>query len=218
MTDSPTFGRYPVAEVVSAFRKEIKLGDIENALFWLHVILTFAGKGGPRLAAKQLWIQAAEDIDDPVVVLRAAAVYQMAGTVSETDHLFFLVAHMCRARKWWQHHEGRQVDELWSKAVGDLKRDPKPIPSYALDRHTRRGWDIFQQTHEWDDRFSGTDVGRMKTLYLYKRDGRLDRDAELDPGFEEFWQARLDLDAMSLPDPEPTTQPEQADLFDGDER
>jgi hypothetical protein len=223
MTDSPTFGRYPVAEVVSALRKEIKLGDIEAALYWLNVILTFGGKGGPRLAAKQLWIMAAEDIDDPQVVLRAFAVHQMAMTVPETDHLFFLTAHMCRARKWWQHEEGRQVDELWAKAIGDLK-DParnREIPPYALDRHTRRGWEIKREHGHFDDRFSGTDLGRMKTRYLYERDGFIDADSRLecdrqgveDRRFWSVWRARKTLQGDDLDSP-PDHEPEAVSLFD----
>lgn len=199
--DGPILGPYPLHEVVSALRKSVKLGDEENAIYWTHVVLTFGGKSAPRMLARQLWIMAAEDVDDTAIVLRAAAVYQMAGVVTETDHLVFLVAAMCRARKWWEHAEGRETDRLWSKAVGDLKREPKPIPSYALDRHTRRGWELKRQGVPFDDRFSGTDVGRAKTAYLFQRDGRLDPAADIDGGFWSVWKTRLDLEAQSLPDP-----------------
>lgn len=206
MNGEPRLGPYPLHEVLSALRKSIKLGDVENAVYWLTVVLEYGGTSARKMAAKQLWIMAAEDVDDEAVVLRAHAVYQMAAVVPETDHLYFLTARMCRARKWWEHQQGREVDRLWSKALGDLRRGPKPVPSYALDRHTRRGWAIKRRTGHFDDRFSGTDLGRAKTAYLFQRDGRLDPDADIDAGFWPVWRERRALEGL---DEEP--------LLDGDE-
>lgn len=166
----PPIGPYEHSEVLSALRKTIKLGLKEEAIYWLNVIVTKAERGGPKMAAKQLWIMAAEDIDDQAVVMRAFAVFQMASAVQETDHLFFLVAQMCDAPKWWQTAAGREVDRLWSKAIGDLRTDPKPVPWYALDRHTRRGWDLRRkQDGQWNDDWSGTDEGRLKTTLHHFR-------------------------------------------------
>jgi hypothetical protein len=195
----PPLGPYDFGEVLSALRKTIKLGDPENAIYWLNVLLTHGGKTAQATAAKQLWVMAAEDVDDPAIVVRAFAVFQMAGRVGETDHLFFLVAEMCGAPKWWESASGRMVDWLWSKAIGDLKRSPKEIPVYALDRHTRGGWDRYRRGLGFDDRFSGTDIGRMKTVYLFQRDGSLRPDAEIDDGFWEFWRERQALEATSEP-------------------
>lgn len=211
--EQPMLGRYPLHEVLSAFRKTIKLGDVENAVYWLTVILEKGSSTAPKMAAKQLWIVAAEDVDDEAVVLRAFAVFQMAGVVPETDHLYFLVAQMCRARKWWETEEGREVDRLWSKALGDLRRDPKPVPVYALDRHTRRGWAIKRKTGHFEDRFSGTDLGRAKTAYLHQRDGRLDPDAQIDAEFWAVWRERLALEAL---DELPTAEDGQEPLLEED--
>jgi hypothetical protein len=171
----------------------------EDAVYWLHVLLEFGGRQAQRTAAKQLWVMAAEDIDDTQIVLRAYAVFQMAGHVPERDHLVFLVAAMCSARKWWEHPEGQLTDHWWAKAEGDL-RDPtrrKPIPTYALDRHTRRGWERLRAGLGFDDRFSGTEVGRMKTLWLFTRRGRLAAEDEVDEAaFWEFWRDRRDLAAL----------------------
>ena len=220
MTDSPQLGGYELFEVISALRKTIKLADVEAAIYWATVILTFGGKGGPRLLTRQLWIMAAEDIDDQAVVMRAFAVYQMAGTVSETDHLIYLIAQMCEARKWWETEEGREVDRLWIKAQGDLK-DParrREIPPFALDRHTRRGWDNQRSGVGFDDRFSGTWLGRAKTMYLFQRDGEIgpdsrlecDRDGVLDDGFRAVWRERRALQGDDLPD----HPPEQTSIYD----
>lgn len=210
----PPLGPYQYHEVLSALRKEIKLNDLEAAIYWANVILTFSeGKTGKRTLAKQLWIMSTEDIDDPAIVQRAFVVYQMVDSVAETDQFLYLVAHMCRARKWWEHEEGVAVDTAWAKAIGDLK-DPsrrREIPSYALDRHTRRGWQIFRSTGQFDDRFTGTDLGRQKTAYMFARDGFIDadsrveatRDGEPDGGFLKWWRKFRDLMAVSRSELEP---------------
>jgi replication-associated recombination protein RarA len=190
------YGPYDGFEVISALRKSIRLGDLEQAIYWAHTVLEFAGPSAQSTVAKQLWIVAAEDVDDPIVVLRAFAVWQTAGKTSETDHLMFLIAQMCRAEKWWTTPEGREVDRVWSQAVGDLK-DPerrREIPVWALDRHTRGGWARYKAGMQMDDRFSGTDRGRAKTSYLFQRDGRLDPDASIDSAFWPIWRERQDLE------------------------
>jgi hypothetical protein len=192
----PPLGSYDHFEVISALRKSIKLGLAEQAIYWLTVILEFGGKPARKIVAKQLWIVANEDVDDQRITLRAFAVHQMSGVVEETDDLYFLTAAMCSARKWWQHPDGQLVDYWWSKALGDLRRAPREIPTWALDRHTRRGWQRLRSGEGFDDRFSGSDVGRMKTLWLYLRHGRLHPDMHVDEeAFRAFWQQRRDLEA-----------------------
>lgn len=188
----PKLGQYDYYETVSALRKCIKIGHVEDSIYWANVILTYHASG-QKVVAKQLWIMACEDIYDEAVVLRAFAVYQMAGKVQETDHLFFLVARMCRATKWWQEPLGVEVDYLWSKATGDLKKRPKEIPPFALDLHTAKGAIAKKQGRAYDDRFSGTDIGRQKTKYLYERDDRLDPDEYPDEQFWPYWEQYREL-------------------------
>lgn len=204
----PPLGPYGYHEVLSALRKTIKLNRPEDAIYWLNVLLTYGGASASKTAAKQLWIMAAEDCDDEAVTLRAAAVFQMISVVGETDQLYYLVAQMCEAQKWWQTARGRMVDRLWSKAIGDLKvpERNKEVPSYALDRHTRRGWAVFRRTGEFDDRYSGTGLGRAKTEFLFLRDGRDDPDAPFDPkdpAFLKAWSERRALEMPSAGDLEP---------------
>lgn len=218
--DMPPLGSYDVFEVISALRKSIKLDDPEQAFYWLTVWLEFGGKSAPKSVAKQLWIVANEDCDDPQITLRSFAVYSMTSVVSETDALYFLTAAMCKARKWWTHPDGQLVDHWWSKALGDLKCEPREIPSYALDRHTRRGWARHRSGLGFDDRFSGSDVGRMKTLWLYLRHGRLDPTDQVDDdAFRAFWQQRRDLEGKTgtREADEPSEYPPPACLDDPDE-
>lgn len=206
--EPPPYGPYQYHEVLSALRKSIKIDDPEQAIYWANVILTHGESRGPKTLIGQLWIMAAEDIDDPLIAMRVGITYLMTGKVSETDHLFYLVYAMCKARKWWEHHDGREVDRLWAKAIGDLK-DParrKEIPVYALDRHTRRGWARLRAGLGMDDRYSGTDLGRQKTTFLFQRDGRLDPDAPPpDKTFWARWKERRALQGGIRPEPgEPT--------------
>jgi replication-associated recombination protein RarA len=93
---------YQYSEVISAIRKDVKLGNVENAIYWATVIREFSPRWetAHRIVAKQLWISAAEDVDDPAVVLRAFALFQKGKEVPETEHIIFLIAQMCAARKY----------------------------------------------------------------------------------------------------------------------
>ncbi len=188
----PKLGQYDYFETISALRKEIKLGQTENAIYWLNVLLTY-NESGAKTAAKQLWIMSAEDIFDQSVVMRAFAVYQMIGKVTETDNLYYLVAQMCSSKKWWELPEGVMVDYLWAKAIGDLKKNPKPIPSYALDEHTAQGARAKKQGKTIDNRFSGHDFGRQQTRYLYEKYGKLDPNNHPDQEFFTQWELFKDL-------------------------
>ena len=223
-TQEWNLGPYDGREALSALRKSIVLADVSGAIYWANVVLEHGGQAAPRTVSKQLWICAAEIVDDPIIVLRAHAAYQMVQTVSETDHLFYLVAEMCRAPKWWETEEGREVDRAWSAAIGDLKDETRrrEIPEYALDRHTRRGWEVKAEKGWWDDRFSGTDLGRQKTSYMFQRDGLLDADSRVecdrqgveDRGFWGTWRERRRLQGDDLPDAPPDHEPEAVSLFD----
>lgn len=204
----PDYGPYGYHEVLSALRKSIKIDDREAAIYWANVILEYGDKAGPKTLIGQLWIMAAEDLYDPAMCVRIGVTYLMCGKVSETDHLFQIVYEMCKATKWWEVEDGREVDRLWAKAIGDLKSPERrrQVPEYALDRHTRRGWALLRSRGWMDDRYSGTDLGRQKTTFLFLRDGRLDPSApHPGPAFWAGWKERLKLQGGIKPEPgEPT--------------
>jgi replication-associated recombination protein RarA len=188
----PRLGNYDYFEVLSAFRKEIVLGRTEDAIFWLTVLLTY-NESGAKTAAKQLWVIASEVVDDDTCVLRAFAVFQMASKAKETDHLYYLTAKMCRASKWFETAEGASVDYLWSKSLGDLKKHPKSIPSYARDEHTSVGARAKKQGKQIDNRFSGHDYGRQQTKYMYDRDGFVSPDSYPDDQFFVYYEQYKEL-------------------------
>jgi hypothetical protein len=224
MTDSAMCGQYPMDEVLSALRKSVKLRRLDDAIFWLTVLLEKGPQYASKIAARQLLIVASEDLHDESVMGRALAVYQTVQVVTETDSLYWLTARMCDpdVPRWWESEQAREVDRLWSASIGELKRDPRPVPSYALDRHTKRGWQVKRDEGWFDDRFSGTDLGRAKTAYLFRRDGFIDADSRLecdrdgveDHGFWSVWRQRKQLQGDDLPDRPPDHEPEQVSLLD----
>jgi hypothetical protein len=223
MTDSPMVGPYPLHEVISALRKDVKLRRLPDAIYWLTLLLEKGPPYAAKMCAKQLMIVASEDVCDESVMIRAYVVHQTVQHVTETDALYFLVARMCDpdVPRWWESEQGREVDRLWAQARGDVA-DPtrnRPIPPYALDRHTRRGWQV-KAEHGWfDDRFSGDWLGRCKTSYMFVRDGQIgpdsrvecDRDGVPDHGFRAAWRERRRLQGDDLP---PDHPPEPPCLFD----
>jgi hypothetical protein len=222
MSDSPMVGPYPLHEVISALRKCVKLRLLDDSIYWLTVLLERGPAYAAKMAAKQLVIVASEDICDESVMIRALAVHQTVQVVSETDSLYFLVARMCDedVARWWETEAGRHVDELWARSRGDVAdaARQREIPSYALDRHTRRGWAIKAEQGHFDDRFSGDWLGRAKTSYMFQRDGFLDGDSRVecdrqgveDHRFWSVWRQRKRLQGDDLPD----HPPEQVSLLD----
>lgn len=196
----PDLGPYQNREVVSALRKEIKLGRLEQALYWLTVMLDLGdGSASHRsYIARQLWIVAGEDIYDQNIVLQAYAVFQMTNVCYETDHLYNLVSHMVKAPKIHNTEDGIAMDTLWGKAQGQIRRGEfREMPSYAVDRHTYRGKSMRNKT---DERFSGTTYGRIATRYLYARDGEnFGPQSQLDDDFHKKWAEIQELYGENLP-------------------
>lgn len=224
MTAPVMCGLYPLDEVVSALRKCVKLRLLDDSIYWLTVLLERGPAYASKIAAKQLLIVASEDVYDEATMVRAHVVHQTVQVVTETDSLYFLVARMCDedVPRWWESDRGREVDRLWAASIGELKSGGREIPSYALDRHTKRGWQVKAEQGWFDDRFSGTDLGRAKTQYLFLRDGFIDaesrieadRDGVEDHGFWATWKARRRLQGLDLPDSPPDHDPETVSLFD----
>ena len=182
----PDLGPYPNREVISALRKEIKLGRHEQALYWLTVMLELGDGSKAHLGyiIRQLWIVSAEDLFDQGIVIQTAAVLANFGLAAETDHLYQLVYRMCDARKLHDTESGRRMNYLWGKAIGHLRRgDYRKIPSYAVDQHTYRGKVLIKRGYHVDQRFNGTDMGRISIAYMYLRDKVVGPKSDWDEGF-----------------------------------
>ena len=130
-------GPYDFYEVTSAFRKDIKLGNKESAIFWLTVFLEFGDKSAIDYVLRQCWIMLAEDMYNPQLSSYCASIISMKKQVycRETDHLFVLVTEMCDSEKWWEINKGREMIKLWWKAQGDLKNK-----KYKKKVHQKQRW------------------------------------------------------------------------------
>jgi hypothetical protein len=218
----PPLGPYDNREVVSALRKEIKLGRTEQALYWLTVMIDmgdWSSRSHRSYIARQLWIVAGEDLWDQQIVLQAKAVFDMVNVASETDHLYQLVYRMTKAARIHDHPDGQQMDELWCKAHGEIRRGTwRKVPSYAVDQHTYRGAMLRRKGVRLDQRFNGTTFGRFATRWLWRRDrDRFGPRSELGQGFWVAWAEYKLMGGEGLQRPE-----RQAALFtdevEGDDR
>jgi len=186
----PPLGPYDNREVVSALRKSIKMGRTEDAIWWLTVALDLGKGGTAKYLARQLWIVAAEDLFDPMIVIQAGIVYQMTGICQETDHLYQLVYRMTKCEKMHEE-DGAELDRIWGEAEGHMLNGRwREVPTYAVDRHTYRGKQMIGNDQRTDERFSGTTFGRLATRWIWTVHGWLDPDAELTGAFWQFWNAR----------------------------
>lgn len=135
-----TQGGYDFGEVSSAFQKSIRRGREEDALYW-GVELDISGYG--EYVMKRLRVIASEDIGlaDPNVCVQVRALYdtwkELRAKKDEAHHperLFLIHALLLcvRAKK------SRIVDACLNVVYGTHPAG-KPIPDYALDKHTLRG-------------------------------------------------------------------------------
>lgn len=171
---------YDAFEVRSAFIKSIRLGKVEDAIYWLEVMLVGGAK--PVNIAKRLVIESQESGLGVAPAVYAEVVYniQKISGNEAPDSLFQLVVYLCNCKKWWEDEIMRDFVREWLsirqhvEKVSTKDLPPKPIPKYALDVHTRRGKIRFNMGESIDDRFSGTLKGMLTMAKLYEKNGRLD--------------------------------------------
>jgi hypothetical protein len=318
----PDLAVYSQTEVISALRKEIKLADVDKAIYWAYIMLEYGDQSFVRKLARQLVVMSAEDLHDDSFTLESVELIKRAkkGEVADSD-LYDAVARACHMEKWWETHYGRSVDYAWGKAQGEYKsgkrkmpdmetilieagqaidekrfddamalthvivdicgdvklkrmyadflmtkvlngdyvdgcdirakalkglfsavigetdmfyflvakmiqgyeqEKPSPgeqdwlpafrnaqamtnagewyeMPMYAVDQHTLRGAMMKRRGEFIDNRFNGTEAGRAKTCYLFKRDGKLDRNAAMDDEGITFVKAILAIYGSGKP-------------------
>jgi replication-associated recombination protein RarA len=135
-----TPGGYAVGEVASAMQKCIRRGLSDDALFWATE-LDLAGFG--EYAWKRLRIITSEDVGlaDQLAPATIQALYQSwldqrkkkdSRHAPERLFLVHAVLYLAKAKKH------RIVDHALV-VMYEGRRDPRPIPDFALDRHTQRG-------------------------------------------------------------------------------
>ena len=130
----------PADEVISAFQKEIRRGNLENAvLLACEMMLTSA-----ELEAFmwfRLQVISVEDIGygNPQVPILVDTLYRMHDRIERPHGDRYLMA-IHAVRVLCESQKERGSDDLKNWAFHTLEQGKRPeIPEYALDMHTRRG-------------------------------------------------------------------------------
>jgi replication-associated recombination protein RarA len=162
---------YDRFEVISAFIKEMRLGNVEGALYWLDVMKR--SNEPKNYIVKRLVCFAGEDAFGTEPLGIASHLVNTFGREGDDWNLIDqAVIHLTKCKKWWETETGA----FWKKCqmrhsklfkLGKLKK----VPHYALDVHTRKGVELKSQGL-MDSRMSGDANGVAKRLDSFERHGR----------------------------------------------
>jgi len=154
------FEVYDAFEVQSAFIKSIRLGRVDDAIYWLEVMLIGGAK--PINIAKRLVIESQESglgLSPAIYAVNAYNIQKISGNEA-SDSLFQLVVYLCNCKKWWEDEIMRDFVRKWLSIRQDVEKVSKrelpthQIPKYALDVYTRRNIIKYNIGEPIDDRLS----------------------------------------------------------------
>lgn len=192
------------SEIVSTWIKEMRLGNEEAALYWVHAALD--NRISIPYLARRLAIFTVEDGWSAEALTVGAAIQAMAAhQPREWNAVIWGTAYMCRIPKFWESAEGRRYEERRRAAViashaGETKgARMRQFPSYGLDRHTRFGRSQMYRGLEVDERFSGHFSGRKHMCDYFAAHGELDpqvRDKEIEAATVKNRELRKSLGEM----------------------
>lgn len=156
----PKFHHYSRWDVISAFHKELRRGDYENASYWLQVMISGGAPTGYLVT--YLWQIASEELaPSEMDVVNYLA--HLRANISNLFpyHLYYAVLKFCRAKKWWEDADGKLAREMWAKHALNIEAGKfRDIPHYAHDKHTARGRALLARG-EADRRWEGTWTGMV---------------------------------------------------------
>jgi replication-associated recombination protein RarA len=146
---------YPLDEVISALQKDIRRGHEEQALYWALELL-------PRYEMylwRRLIVICNEDIGlgNPGVLVQIPALraqfFEFRGEGKDGTCRLILanaIMLMCRSPKArTADHLQRVVTQQWME--DQRAEQMRPIPDYALDKHTFRGKGLGRGFEQWVD-------------------------------------------------------------------
>lgn len=151
MNDTPTKNGYAFDEVASAFQKSVRRGLLDDALYWA-VELYLSGRA--EYAWKRMKIMASEDVGlgDRHLPATLHALYQhyveqvrKRDTYHAPERLFFVHAVTLLATA----PKSRLCDHALIYHFATHDRERRPVPDYAVDKHTRRGKELGRDTADF---------------------------------------------------------------------
>lgn len=175
------------SEVVSAFIKSMRFGDFGEAAYWCTVLVE--NNISETYISKRLAIFAAEDCFDVELMVLANSVYQMYEMkIGNNNMLWQVLFRCCRAKKFWEISEGKEYEEIINRAIKRYKDNGiEKIPRWAIDGHTKKFYELRDEGREdeTDERFSGSDVGRLHMIKMYQKYGKISPEIIDDEIWEE---------------------------------
>lgn len=175
-------GGYKLGEVASAMQKSIRRGLESDALFWATE-LDISGYG--EYVWKRLKIITSEDVGlaSPQLAATIHALYscwleqrKKADTRHGPERLFLVHAIILLARS----PKSRLVDHALI-VMYEATREKRPIPDFALDKHTARGKALRRgHDHFWKEGAKLSNAGPVPDDYeAIARRTRVDAQSEL---------------------------------------
>lgn len=214
--DYTPFG-YDRSDVVSAFIKSMRLGNVEDALYWLRVMRK--ANEEKNYIVRRLICFAGEDAFGPESLSIASHLVNTHGWEGGDWNLIEQACvHLTKCVKWWESEFGVSWKKAEMKNERLLKLGKfKPIPRYAMDSHCKSGWTLGDQGEYMENRMSGDGNGIAKRIDSFERHGKFVWEKTL-RGWDryikdEFDDEKLDWKKANLkPDdyqPLPTIDPKQ---------
>lgn len=181
---------YNQKDVISALIKEMRLGNLEGAMWWARVM---EEAGDVWNLCRRLLIFAFEDAFGEGIQMYSVACWQAWTSIKDANIWFAWIERLCAARKFWEVPEGERRERAYDKADRELKAGKRrPIPEYAKDMHCKAGYQMKKEKGYLDNRFSGDGYGRWQMIRMYKRLGRLDPDDKESLESLKNWGQRKD--------------------------
>ena len=180
----------PLDLAISGLQKEIRRGNVENAVFLVQDLVL---AGFIRYAYRRLAIIAAEDCSaDPLATIMVHACYendrmssQDFKKANEGVCITQAVVYLCRCKK------SRFCDDLWCYLMEMRKRGAKPeVKDYFKDGHTKAGREMGRGEEYWFRESSkivneeGENPYRAKLMELYGFKGEESKGEEVYCGGE----------------------------------
>jgi len=167
---------YAQGEVVSALIKELRRGSLMDAMYWAFTLHEMRGF---KAVARYLYVFACEDTMDTDLMQFCWMLANQDSRLDDRHEIEHAVRWFADAKKKWECEEGRTLERVSCALLKELDEQiagevaPRPIPSYALDRHTKAGWRIKKEIGEWDDRLSGDWEGVWWRIAMMEKNGSL---------------------------------------------
>lgn len=163
---------YDQKDVMSALIKEMRLGNLEEAMYWGRVM---EEAGDAWNLCRRLLIFSFEDGFGERVQIYSVTCWQAYQAIRDDNIWFAWIERLCKSTKFWEVPEGEEREAAYDKADKELKEGKRrPIPEYAKDCHCGAGYRMKKEKGYMDNRFSGDEYGRWHMIRMFKRLGKLD--------------------------------------------